>query len=103
MLYSLLLSLSETYPGFFVFKFLTFRTGLAVGTSLIISFLIGGPLIRSFSNNQITGQIRRDGPIDHIIKKTGTPTMGGVIILLGLLVSVLCWADLSNINILFDH
>ena len=45
MLYSLLLSLSETYPGFFVFKFLTFRTGLAVGTSLIISFLIGGPLI----------------------------------------------------------
>ena len=69
MLYSLLLSLSETYPGFFVFKFLTFRTGLAVGTSLIISFLIGGPLIRSFSNNQITGQIRRDGPIDHIIKK----------------------------------
>ena len=99
MLYSLLLSLSETYPGFFVFKFLTFRTGLAVGTSLIISFLIGGPLIRSFSNNQITGQIRRDGPIDHIIKKTGTPTMGGIIIIISMTISTLLWSDLNNIFI----
>ena len=99
MLYSLLLSLSETYPGFFVFKFLTFRTGLAVGTSLIISFLIGGPLIRSFSNNQITGQIRRDGPIDHIIKKTGTPTMGGIIIIISMTISTLFWSDLNNIFI----
>ena len=99
MLYSLLLSLSETYPGFFVFKFLTFRTGLSVGTSLIISFLIGGPLIRSFSNNQITGQIRRDGPIDHIIKKTGTPTMGGIIIIISMTISTLLWSDLNNIFI----
>ena len=99
MLYSLLLSLSESHPGFFVFKFLTFRTGLAVGTSLIISFLIGGPLIRSFSNNQITGQIRRDGPIDHIIKKTGTPTMGGIIIIISMTISTLLWSDLNNIFI----
>ena len=78
---------------------MTFRTGLAVGTSLIISFLIGGPLIRSFSNNQITGQIRRDGPIDHIIKKTGTPTMGGIIIIISMTISTLLWSDLNNIFI----
>ena len=45
--------------------------------------------------------IRDDGPEEHIVKKIGTPTMGGVIILIGLLISVLCWSDLSNINILF--
>ena len=70
-----------------------------MGTSLIISFLIGGPLIRSFSNNQITGQIRRDGPIDHIIKKTGTPTMGGIIIIISMTISTLLWSDLNNIFI----
>ena len=84
-----------------VFKYLTFRTGLSVFTSLIIVLIIGGPFIRFFSNQKILNPIRDDGPEDHIIKKIGTPTMGGVIILLGLLISVLCWGDLSNINILF--
>ena len=47
----------------------------------------------------ITGPIRQDGPIDHIIKKSGTPTMGGVIIIIGILSSTLLWADLSNIYV----
>ena len=57
---------------------MTFRTGLSVITSLIVVFIIGGPLIRIFSEKMITGPIRQDGPIDHIVKKSGTPTMGGV-------------------------
>jgi phospho-N-acetylmuramoyl-pentapeptide-transferase len=99
VLYSFLTSLIENYSFLNVFKYLTFRTGLSVGTSLAIVFLIGGPLIKIFSKNQITGPIRQDGPIDHIIKKTGTPTMGGLIIIIGIISSTLLWADLSNIFI----
>ena len=73
--------------------------GLSVVTSLIIIFLIGNPLIKYFSKKQITGPIRHDGPIDHIIKKTGTPTMGGLMILIGIIISTLMWADLNNIYI----
>ena len=62
-------------------------------------FVIGGPLIKIFSEKMIIGPIRQDGPIDHIIKKTGTPTMGGVIIIVGILSSTLLWADLSNIYV----
>ena len=99
MLFSLLTSLVENYSFLNVFKYLTFRTGLSVVTSLIIVFLIGGPLIKLFSKNQITGPIRQDGPIDHIIKKTGTPTMGGIIIIIGMTTSTLLWADLNNVFI----
>ena len=99
MLFSLLTSLVEHYSFLNVFKYLTFRTGLSVVTSLIIVFLVGGPLIKLFSKNQITGPIRQDGPLDHIIKKTGTPTMGGIIIIIGMISSTLLWADLSNIFI----
>ena len=101
MLYQFLLNFVDTFGFLNVFKYLTFRTGLSVFTSLLIVLIIGGPFIKLFSNQKIYNPIRDDGPEDHIIKKIGTPTMGGVIILLGLLVSVLCWADLSNINILF--
>ena len=99
MLFSFLTSLVDTYSFLNVFKYLTFRTGLSVITSLIVVFIIGGPLIELFSKNQITGPIRQDGPIDHIIKKSGTPTMGGVIIIVGMLTSTLLWADLNNIYI----
>ena len=101
MLYQFLLNYVDTFGFLNVFKYLTFRTGLSVFTSLIIVLIIGGPFIRFFSNQKILNPIRDDGPEDHIVKKIGTPTMGGVIILIGLLVSVLFWADLSNINILF--
>ena len=68
-------------------------------TSLVVVFIIGGPLIKIFSEKMITGPIRQDGPIDHIVKKSGTPTMGGVIIIIGIISSTLLWADLSNIYV----
>ena len=99
MLFNLLTSLIDQYSFLNVFKYLTFRTGLSVITSLVIVFIIGGPLIKIFSEKMITGPIRQDGPIDHIIKKTGTPTMGGVIIIIGIIFTTLMWADLSNIYV----
>jgi|TARA_B100001057_G_C22738039_1_gene906598 phospho-N-acetylmuramoyl-pentapeptide-transferase len=99
MLFSFLTSLVDTYSFLNVFKYLTFRTGLSVVTSLTVVFLIGGPLIDIFSKNQISGPIRQDGPIDHIIKKSGTPTMGGLIIIIGMISGTVLWADLSNVYI----
>jgi len=101
MLYSLLTSFIDEFSFLNVFRYLTFRTGLSLISSLIIVFLIGGPFIKYFSQKNITGPIRDDGPIDHIFKKVGTPTMGGVVILIGMLLSTLLWADLSNIYIWF--
>ena len=101
MLYELLLNHVETFTFLNVFKYITFRTGLAFFTSLLIVLMIGGPFIKLFSNRKIFNPIREDGPSEHIIKKIGTPTMGGVIILLGLIISILLWADLSNKYILF--
>ena len=100
MLYQFLLNFVDIFGFLNVFKYITFRTGLSLFTSLIIVLLIGGPFIRFFSNRKIVNPIRDDGPQDHIVKKIGTPTMGGVIILFGLLLSVLCWVDLSNTSIL---
>ena len=97
MLYELLLNYVENFSFLNVFKYITFRTGLAFFTSLLIVLLIGGPFIKLFSNKKIFDPIREDGPTDHIIKKIGTPTMGGVIILIGLIVAVLFWADLTSI------
>ena len=101
MLYQFLLNFVDTFGFLNVFKYITFRTGLSLFTSLAIVLIIGGPFIRYFSNQKILNPIRDDGPEEHIVKKIGTPTMGGVIILIGLLVSVLFWGDLTNINILF--
>jgi|TARA_X000001036_G_scaffold153597_1_gene145767 phospho-N-acetylmuramoyl-pentapeptide-transferase len=101
MLYQFLLNFVDTFGFLNVFKYLTFRTGLSFFTSFLIVLIIGGPFIKFFSNQKILNPIRDDGPEDHIIKKIGTPTMGGVIILFGLLVSVIFWADLSSKNILF--
>ena len=99
MLFHLFTSLIEQFSFLNVFKYLTFRTGLSVMTSLIIVFLIGAPLIKIFSEKMIAGPIRQDGPIDHIVKKSGTPTMGGVIIIIGIISSTLLWADLTNIYV----
>ena len=101
MLYQFLLNFVDTFGFLNVFKYITFRTGLSLFTSLAIVLIIGGPFIKYFSNQKILNPIRDDGPEEHIVKKIGTPTMGGVIILIGLLVSVLFWGDLTNINILF--
>ena len=101
MLYNFLLNFVDVFSFLNVFKYITFRTGLAVFTSLIIVLIIGNPFIRYFAIKEITNPIRDDGPSDHIIKKIGTPTMGGLIILTGLLVSVLMWGDLTNIYVIF--
>ena len=101
MLYQFLLNFVDTFGFLNVFKYITFRTGLSLFTSLAIVLIIGSPFIKYFSSQKILNPIRDDGPEEHIVKKIGTPTMGGVIILIGLLISVLFWGDLTNINILF--
>ena len=65
-------------------------------TSMFLIFIIGGPLINFLEKKKITGPIREDGPEDHIVKKIGTPTMGGALILIGILFGNFLWADLSN-------
>ena len=101
MLYNLISQLVDQYSFLNVFKYLTFRTGLAMFTSMIIVLLVGTPFIKFFSARQILNPIRKDGPTEHIIKKIGTPTMGGVLILLGLFSGILLWGDLSNYYIWF--
>ena len=101
MLYNIILEFIDTYTFLNVFKYLTVRTGLAMFTSMLIVFLIGTPFIKFFSTNKILNPIRKDGPSDHIIKKIGTPTMGGVLILLGLFSGVLLWGNLSSLYICF--
>ena len=96
MLYNFLISLVDQFSALNVFRYLTFRTGLSVMSSLIIVFFVGGPFIKFIQSHKITGPIREDGPIDHIVKKVGTPTMGGVLILIGILFGTLLWADLKN-------
>jgi len=96
MLYSFLISFVDQFSGFNVFRYLTFRTGLSLMTSMTVVFLIGGPFIRFIESHKITGPIRDDGPIGHIVKKVGTPTMGGLLILIGILFGTFLWADLSN-------
>lgn len=89
--------LAEQGGIFNLFRYLTFRTGGAILTAMIICFVFGPMIIRWLRTKQKKGQpIREDGPQSHIIEKAGTPTMGGFMILLGLFVSALLWADLSN-------
>ena len=101
MLYNFLLSFVDTFSFLNVFKYLTVRTGLAMFTSMVVVFLIGTPFINYFSSKKIHNPIREDGPSEHIIKKIGTPTMGGVLILIGLFSGIFLWGDLSNIYIIF--
>lgn len=101
MLYSLFTNLVEYFSFFNVFKFLTVRTGLAMFTSMLVVFIVGDSFIKFFSSHQIHNPIRDDGPVEHVIKKIGTPTMGGLLILLGLFSGVLLWSDLTNPYIWF--
>ena len=95
MLYHLLYPLHTEFSAFYVFKFITFRTIYAAITALVISFIIGPWLIRTLSKLQIGQTIRKVGPESHF-KKEGTPTMGGTLILLAIVLPVLLWADLPN-------
>jgi len=92
-----LLTLSGYIHFFNLFRYITFRAGGACITALVISFWAGPKLIRLLKSMQRHGQpIRTDGPERHLIEKKGTPTMGGVLILLALGLSTLLWADLDN-------
>ena len=95
MLY-LLTQFSDDFIFFNLFSYLTFRTGGAIMTALVIAFIIGNPLIRKLKSLQGEGQpIRSDGPETHL-KKRGTPTMGGSLILIAFGISTLLWARLDN-------
>ncbi len=87
--------LSQYYTGFNVFQYLTLRAILGVMTALGIALIVGPTMIRHLSFRQIGQVVRNDGPESHI-SKTGTPTMGGSLILVAIAVSTLLWADLTN-------
>ena len=96
MLYHLLFPLADEFSVFNLFQYITFRTGGAIITALVISFIIGPAMINWLKKKQKEGQpIRKDGPEGHF-KKAGTPTMGGLMILISVGVSVFLWADLFN-------
>ncbi len=99
MLYYLLYPLSEYISGFNLFRYITFRSAWAAITALLISFFVGPYVIKKLRQNQIGEEIRPDGPQTHL-KKAGTPTMGGLIILSALVVPTLLWAKVTNIYIL---
>jgi len=94
MLYHLLYPLASDYSAFNVFRYITFRTGAATLTALFIAFLVGPPLIRKLGRLRVGQPIREIGP-DHA-EKAGTPTMGGLLILLSLVISVLLWSNLDS-------
>ena len=97
MFFNILFPLADEISVFNLFRYLTFRTGGAVLTALLVSFICGPAVIRWLRARQGSGQpIRNDGPERHIIEKAGTPTMGGFLILLALTVSTLLWADITS-------
>jgi phospho-N-acetylmuramoyl-pentapeptide-transferase len=99
MLY-LLGSLGEQISVLNVFRYITFRTAGATMTALIFVFLFGPTIIAALRLRQGKGQpIREDGPQNHLLSKKGTPTMGGLMILSGLVVSTLLWANLANLYV----
>jgi len=94
-----LVELSEYFKFLNLFRYITFRTGAALFTSALIVFLFGPTIINSLRIRQGKGQpIRADGPQTHF-KKAGTPTMGGLMILAGIVGASLLWADLSNVYV----
>jgi len=95
MLYHIFYALRDVFSPFNVFQYITFRAGGAIVTSLIICYLIGPSIIRKLKKMKVGQMIRTDGPSTHQAK-SGTPTMGGLIILISIIGSVLLWARLDN-------
>ena len=97
MLPDLLLPLAGEYQIFNLFRYITFRSGGAMLTSLILALMFGDTFIRWLKSHQAEGQpIRSDGPESHILTKAGTPTMGGLLILACFILSTLLWVPLQN-------
>ena len=95
MFYHLLYQFSSEHIMFNVFRYISFRTVMATLTALMITFLLGKPLVEYLRAFQIGQNIRDDGPQSHY-EKSGTPTMGGILIIFALTVSSLLWARLDN-------
>ena len=95
MLNNYFLSFKESITVFNLFEYITFRSALAAITALLLSFIIGPFIIKKLKENQIGEEIRDNGPMTHIVKK-GTPTMGGVIIILAALLPTLMFSNLDN-------
>ena len=95
MLYHLFYPLHEAYSIFNVFRYITFRTIYAILTALLITLILGPCLIEKLQTLNIKQYIREDGPSAHL-NKSGTPTMGGILILLSLTIATLFWGDLTN-------
>lgn len=87
--------LTDYHSGFNVFQYITLRTILGVLTALFIALLVGPTMIRRLSKLQIGQTVREDGPESHL-SKAGTPTMGGMLIIVSICTSTLLWSDLSN-------
>jgi len=87
--------LTQYYSAFNVFSYLTMRAILAALTALVISLLVGPPMIRKLAEHQVGQRVRSDGPQSHL-SKAGTPTMGGALILVAIVTATLLWADLAN-------
>ena len=97
MFYYLATHYVDLFSYFNLFNYITFRTGAAILTSLFFSLIFGELIISKLTSFQPKGQpIRSDGPANHLIEKIGTPTMGGVLILSSMMISIIFWADLSN-------
>ena len=97
MFYYFLIPLIENFNFFNLFNYLTFRAGGALFTAFIISLLLGPKLIKTLKKIQKNGQpIRSDGPKSHLITKAGTPTMGGMLILISLFFSIILWGDWTS-------
>ena len=95
MLYEFFIYLTKFHSGFGVFQYLTLRSILGVLTALSISLIVGPRLIRYLASYNIGQSVRDDGPESHF-SKAGTPTMGGVLILVAIVISTLLWSDLSS-------
>jgi len=98
MIYHLLYSLHDYYSFLNVFRYITLRTVYSVITALVLCLMIGPYMIELLKKLQIGQFVRNDGPSSHLIK-SGTPTMGGVLILIIVFFATLAWADLSNIYV----
>ncbi|MFQ5500011.1 MAG: phospho-N-acetylmuramoyl-pentapeptide-transferase [Candidatus Zixiibacteriota bacterium] len=99
MLYHLLYPLTKYVSGLNLFRYITFRAAGATVTAIIISLILGPMFIRMLNQFQLKETIRAEGPKHHQ-KKAGTPTMGGLIVLAGIIIPTLLWADLSNYFVL---
>lgn len=101
MLYYLFEYINKTFnpPGFDIFRFLTFRSALAAITGLFLAFYLGPKIIRKLQANQIGEAKKADGPKSHW-SKSGTPTMGGLIIIISVVIPVLLWGDIKSIYVI---